>query len=211
MTTTGCKAVWRNACVLLAGVFAIGGCADRPSAIRHPRINAEAAAAGAIEQFDEDGDALLSPEELVACPGVLSKLSATDADGDGALSADEIAARIRYWQRDSTARVMPRVIVLMGNQPLSGAQVELSPEPFLEGTLRPGLGKTGQSGAAAISIPDTNPPGVACGWYRVRVTHPEQEIPAEFNAATTLGLEVNADTAVSWDPIIFRIEVPKAG
>ena len=35
--------------------------------------------------------------------------------------------------------------------------------------------------------------GVACGWYKIRVTGDGKKIPARFNTETTLGCEVAMD------------------
>ena len=193
-------------CLLLLAMLTWIGCSSRPAPISHPYIDVEQAVSAAMEQFDEDGDQLLDESELARCPGVRAALSDIDTDGDRKVSAAELEARIRRWQSDVTARVLPRVQVRMGQRPLAGAQIELVPEPFLADYLQPGVGKVSANGTATISIADVQPPGMACGLYQVKLTHPTMELPPEYNEQTRLGMEINADTSVSWDPIIFQVK-----
>lgn len=193
-------------CLLVPLLVAMCGCSDRPSPLRHPYIQAQNAAREAISQYDTDGDKLLSEKELEACPGILNALPDIDSDGDRMVSEAEISARISTWQGDSTVLVFPRVHVRVGKKPLVGARVDLIPEPFLAPYLKPGSGTVGKTGMAAISMPEADPPGMACGIYKVRVTHPSQSIPAKFNEQTILGLEITAGTGTTWTPIIFQIE-----
>ena len=185
----------------------VGGCSGRPPALEHPELDAVAVGRQALEQLDQDGDGFLSKEEATAAPGLLSAWSQIDANSDSTLNAAEISDRIAFWQRGATARVWVRVHVLVGKRPLSGARVELVPEPFFQGGLVSGSGQVGQDGVATVSMSDADPPGMACGFYQVQVTHPTHKVPARFNKRTTLGLEVTGDLAASWTPLIFRVEI----
>ena len=71
--------------------------------------------------------------------------------------------------------------------------MELVPESFLGDTLQPGEGTTNDRGMAkpvTVGAP-AGLPGVEFGIYRVRITHPEIDIPARYNLETELGLELS--------------------
>ncbi len=57
---------------------------------------------------------------------------------------------------------------------------------------------TNDEGSAAVSmaaedLADPRYTGVACGWYKIRITSDTTEIPAQFNTNTTLGCEITTD------------------
>ena len=68
--------------------------------MKPPDVNADQAAAAAIEIYDENGDGSLSETELKKLPALT--LSSADKDGNGEVSAEEIADRIRLWSEGET-------------------------------------------------------------------------------------------------------------
>jgi hypothetical protein len=92
--------------------------------------------------------------------------------------------------------------------PVVDAVVKLVPEAFLGPGLTPATGTTDRAGLAVVSQAKTagDAPGVSPGFYRVEITK-ESEIPAKYNADTTLGIEVAADSPqVLAGNITFELE-----
>ena len=84
-----------------------------------------------------------------------------------------------------------------GKTPLADAEVKLVPEAFLGPGLSTGTGTLDKSGAAMVSQPsrggDDPAIGMCPGYYRVEITK-GNEIPAKYNTATILGVEVSGDS-----------------
>jgi hypothetical protein len=87
---------------------------------------------------------------------------------------------------------------------VEGAIVYFVPIPPLKGVLAIAGGITGPDGVARMSIPVDRLPKnaprlkglVRPGLYLVEVTHPQMQIPDQYNVATTLGAEVSARTTI---------------
>lgn len=173
------------------------GCSSRPGRIATPRVDADDSAREAIELYDSNRDGQIDESELAASPPLLDALPAYDANKDGSLSQAELVAGMQSWsQRGIGAMSLPFVVRLDG-RPLQGAQVKLTPAPFLGGAVQAaggtadGLG-TGSLEIAAAERPagfPKNLPVMQPGLYLVQITHPTASIPAAYNSATTLGLE----------------------
>jgi hypothetical protein len=187
-----------------SGTWAIGvtllavGCSSRPGAIRPPSVNPSRAARAAIEQYDRDGDGLLSEAEWSASPELSAVAENYDTSADRVLSADEIEDGIRIWQEGPVGARAVLFRVTMGGRPLSGATVRLVPAEFLGDSVKGAAGETNQSGAGNLSMaPEDRPrnaPNVALvqpGLYRVEITHPSNKIPEKYNANTVLGIEIS--------------------
>lgn len=164
------------------------------STVKPPDVNADSAAAAAIEAYDANGDGRLSGEELKKLPALT--LATADKDHDGQVSAEEIAARIRLWSEGETGLMSFYCTVTLDGGPLEGAQVTLDPEAFLGDAVKPASGTTRIDGAILKIDPELLPPdqrtlrGVQPGLYKVRITHKNVTIPPRYNTATTLGQEV---------------------
>lgn len=187
---------------LLFGVVAmvmVAGCSGRPGALLPPKVNANSAASAAVEQFDRNGDGQLAKDEWAASPELAAVVERYDTDKDGILTSAEIAAGLGAWQNSGMGmRTVPFSVRLNG-QPLAGAQVRLVPAPFLGGNVKEASGETSQGGAGSMDLkPDDKPsnaPKMAlmqAGLYRVEITHPTAKIPAKYNTATTLGIEITS-------------------
>jgi hypothetical protein len=180
-------------CVAVLVALFVTGCGGL-STLEPPDVNADEAAAAAIESYDKDSDGTLSDTELEALPAVT--MGTADKDNDGKVSAAEIAERIRLWSEGETGLMTFYCNVTMDGRPLEGATVTLDPEPFLGDAVKPASGVTRSDGAILKVDPELLPAdqrtmrGVQPGLYKVRITHPSAKIPAQFNTETTLGQEV---------------------
>ena len=189
--------VFKPACIatlLTVGVGLPIGCSGRPARVHPPTYNAQAGAE-AIAAYDANGDGAIADEEFDSVGALRAALKQIDTDGDGRVTAAEIDARVQAWQSTKVAEMPVLCEVTIDGKPLAGAQVTFEPEPFLGDILKPAGGTTEANGNASISLADehlADPryPGVACGWYKIRVTSSEREIPAKYNTQTTLGCEV---------------------
>jgi hypothetical protein len=166
-------------------------------------IDPSSASRQAIEQYDKNGDANLSDQELAAVPGIAKYKSLYDQDGDGQVSQDEIAQRIRLWSEQKLAYRALNVNVTVDGRPIEGATVEFIPEEYLGPNVKPATGTTDYNGQAGLAVAKGDlPPDLAKlpmalvtgGTYKVRITHPTIDLPARFNTNTTLGEEVASDT-----------------
>jgi hypothetical protein len=113
-----------------------------------------------------------------------------DQDGDGALSADELRTRFEKFESAGVAVRTPSYVVMYRGRPLAEADVKFVPEPFLEDVIEPAHGTSEADGSVLPTGPIEGVIGMRPGYYRVEVTSPHVELPAKFNSATTLGVEV---------------------
>lgn len=177
----------------------VSGCSDRPSRVYPPEIDAGAAGAAAMDQYDTDGDGRVAGEELVNAPTLQAALGRLDTNGDGAVSADEVTARVQAWQESRVGRMSGMCRVLYRGQPLEGARVVFDPEEFLGDDIKPATATTDEHGMAMVSI-ETDPDdpddvaGVAPGLYLVRITSDQVDLPPKYNTKTTLGCEMAPDS-----------------
>jgi hypothetical protein len=193
MTKRG--AAWAVGIALLL----VAGCSSRPGAIRPPDVDADDAAAQAVDRHDRNSDRQLSKEEWSASPELSAVAPSYDKNGDGNLSVDEIVAGFEAWTQSGVgARAVPFAIVWNG-RPLSGATVRLVPAPYFDNALKGASGEAGPGGAGQLNMaPEDRPrnapdiPLMQPGLYRVEITHPSVKIPEKYNSKTTLGIEISA-------------------
>jgi hypothetical protein len=202
MTSTYASATLARpaAALITVLVAALLGCSNSPPAFESPDIDADEAAAAALELYDKNGDSQLDEAELAACPGVLAVLSEYDTSGDQRINSDEMSARIAAWAESPPMMSLDCLVTLDG-RPLAGATVAFDPEPYVADSLPAARGVTNLSGKAAIGIPadqlDPRHRGIVAlnpGVYKIRVTHPDIAIPAKFNEQTTFGREISMQT-----------------
>jgi len=180
---------------LLGGLAVLlTGCSGRSSRVKQPAYRSGAGAA-AVDAYDTNGDGAIGGAELERVPALRESLKQVDANGDGLLTAEEIDKRIQSWRDSKIAEMAVMCQVLLDGSPLAGARVEFEPEPFLGPNLKPASGTMGANGEARVSmaaehLSDPRYPGVACGWYKIRVTSNDRKIPARYNTQTTLGCEL---------------------
>ena len=191
------------------------GCDSKPSRVNPPAVDPSGAANAAMQQYDTNGDGMLSAEELVACPGILKDLELFDANSDGGVSEDEIAARIQSWLDSGTGLMSMHCTVNVRGQGLEGATVKFIPESFLGDAVKTASGVTADGGMAVIGIAEEDLPEemqgdrlsgmMMPGIYRVEVTHPDTTIAARYNSETTLGQEISQDNPAMQTGITFEV------
>ncbi|MEZ6097919.1 MAG: hypothetical protein R3E01_03000 [Pirellulaceae bacterium] len=176
------------------------GCGG-PRAVELPELDPQAAGAAAVAGADQDGDGLLSVDELKKYPALGSVRGEYDADHDDKLSAQEVADGLLVWRKHGAGLKSVRCVVYWNRAPLVGATVTLEPEEFLGPGILPASGTSQDEGLVPLSIPVDELPddlksfrGIHLGMYKVRVTHPSVKIPSKFNAETVLGQVVGVAT-----------------
>ena len=172
------------------------GCLGKPSRVDLPSVNSAVVAKAAMERYDKNKDGKISGEELQNVPSFRLALRRLDSDGDGAVSADEIAARIEKWRETRIGLTPVQCTVFFRGRPLAGATVTFEPEEFQGDGIKACVGTTCQRGTAYLSIPDseTKLPGGAPGFYKIKVTSENVQIPDKYNTNTILGTEIAVDS-----------------
>ncbi len=209
--------LWILPAAILAIILA-GGCSKKSKTFA-PEIDPVAAGYAALKEYDDNTDGKISGPELDKAASLKSNLANIDLDNDGAVTADEIADRIRYWQKTKLMRTRTPIhcTVYHNKQFIADAQVKLVPENFLGERMKCAIGKTNSNGVAMLRMEDAKPddlPGVGPGFYRVEITKkadaatakrnrqnpkrdpnadPDEEIPAKYNKKTILGLDTTMD------------------
>jgi hypothetical protein len=196
---------------LLLCAIAIG-CRGGNSRIAAPDINPAQAAKALLQEYDADHDGYLSAAECKKFPAVQGALPFYDVNGDEMVTQDELKSRLQTIVGTKVGLMSFFCRVDLDGAPLAGAKVELVPEPALASVLKTAEGTTDAKGAAQIAIPDANLPesdrGLSAmmpGLYRVRITHPEKNLPEQFNTKTTLGQEVAGDSLVGKQPMVYDL------
>jgi hypothetical protein len=174
------------------GLFVLffAGCSNQPERFIPPAIDPAAAGQAAIELYDTNHDGAISGAELDQCPGIKNALPKYDAGG-GKVTAESIASRIRQWQESKIGSMGLNVIVSLDGQELEGATILLDPEKFLGAEVLQASGTSGPYGMTPIRMKEKT--GVQIGLYKVRISKladGKETIPAKYNSATTLGIEV---------------------
>ena len=180
----------------LALVLLVVGCNFTPRPEK-PDLSPTESAEQAIEEYDTNGDSLISEDEAEAAPGLLAAFQKIDSDGDEQLSKEEIEARIVYYKTATTWVINGSCRVTFKRRPLPDATVVFEPESFLGASFQPCSGVTNERGEAFISREGSEIKGIYLGFYRVRITKEKprggEMIPARYNTETTLGFEANND------------------
>ncbi len=177
---------------LLLSACLVVGCSFSPGALKVPEIDPAAAATAAIELYDQNGDKRLTDDELTR--SALNE-AAWDSNKDGSISEEEIQQRFERYLQAGVGMIDVVGYVYIGNRPLKGAEVEFEPEEFLAGAIHPAYGTTESDGSFVLAIAEENRQdptfsAAQIGLYKVRITHPELDIRAEFNTDTKLSHEV---------------------
>ncbi len=181
----------RVAFASVALLLLLAGCSNsQPVRETAPAIDPAAAGAEAIKQYDENKDGAISGAELDKVPAIKDSIKHY-ASGDGKVTAETIAARIREWQDSKVGVMSTMFIVKLDGKPLEGASVTLEPEKFLGGAIESASGVTNAIGGVTPQLKDK--PGARIGLYKVVISKQadgKESIPARYNSATTLGIEV---------------------
>ncbi len=183
---------------LAEAAFALAaGCGGGAGRIRPPNYSG-GAGADALEAYDGNRDGAIAGDELIRVPGLLASIAHVDSDHDKRVTAREVDDRIGGWVQTRVGEMPVRCMVTLDGAALADAVVLFDPEPFLGPDLHPASGTTTESGFAGMSmakeyLADPKYFGVACGWYKIRVTHKSRPLPACYNTETVLGCEVAMD------------------
>jgi hypothetical protein len=178
---------------LIAMFLFSGGCSRKPSRVFAPSIDAAAAGAAAMAEYDTNKDGKVAGEELQKAPSLNAAIDNLDLNKDRAVSAEEVTKRIEEWQKSKVGLTNASVRVTYRGQPLGGATVVFEPEKFLGASVKMATGTTDPSGAASVSIANAEYPGVAAGLYKVKITKGGMNLAAKYNDQTILGTEVASD------------------
>ena len=154
--------------------------------------------------YDADGDGALAGDELKSVPGIASAVRAYDSDGDQRVSEQEIVDRLKLWREQGLGFRPLTIYFTLDGQPLDNVDVKLAPEPYLGDVVKPAYGTTRGDGSVTLSVTqDDLPPalkargvplyGVTGGTYKIVLTGGDRTLPAQFNDATEVGVEVAVD------------------
>jgi hypothetical protein len=196
----------RFAAGLMAALL-LGCGGNKPEPVSIPEWDPEGFAAAILEKLDKNGDGAIDKSEVAAAPGLQAGARLIDQDGDGRLTHDELVARFARYRDRRLGLTSKELRVSYNGRPLAGAEVRLVPEFFLADMLETATGTTVAQGIVHPSIPDQQMALVRVGYFRVEVTSPKVKLPAKFNTATTVGVEVSpfADEAAASDVIEIQL------
>jgi len=202
----------------LAVLLAVGfsSCARGPAAVNQPYIDPDDAGSQAMQMYDTNGDGKVAGDELLKAPGLNAALERLDKDGDKAVTADEVAERIRTWQKMGRGLMSFAFTATLDGRPLTDAVVTFEPEPFLGDEIKKASCTTNASGngGATIAMEDrpnpATPSGMHLGLYKVKfskVVGGKETIPTKYNSETTLGQEVATDVPdVGDNSVIYALK-----
>ena len=146
------------------------------------------AAAKAMETYDKSGDGQLAADELKACPSLSESLVRLDTNRDKKLSADEIRARFDELYKWVKYNGLDLTVTSRG-RPATGAQVTLTPEPFMGEDFPTYTGTVTESGTCPLSTGDDRYLPVPVGFYTLKIVSAGKE--------SVRGVEVATDTTGS--------------
>jgi hypothetical protein len=171
------------------------GCGKRIP--RPPSVDAPAATAQIMKEYDTNGDGYLDADELQRCPSLKRALLVFDKDRDGKLSKAEIEQGLAGFRTSGIGLAVVLCKVTLDEQgdrqPLVGASVVFEPERFLGPNIKPARGTTDTRGRAQMQMEGAKIPGCQIGLYRVRISKMEagkETIPPCYNTQTILGTAV---------------------
>jgi hypothetical protein len=169
------------------------GCRGGHGSVAVPSFSPAAIAAAAVAEFDANKDGALDAKELERSPALLEAFNrGLDSNKDGRVTANEIEERLRIYQDEGMMSVCMVQVILDGN-PLSGAEVTLTPEKFMGPIFKPATATTGAEGFAPLKVEGPQEGFLPYGFYRVEVSKKgnggKEIIPAKYNTQTTLGKE----------------------
>jgi hypothetical protein len=183
------------------------GCSNKRSGVSIPDWDPPAFAGAVIERLDKNGDSLVDKAELADAPSLAYGARFIDKDADGKLSREELEARFTKYRERQLGLTSQQFRVTHNGRPLVGATVRLNPEFFLSDIIEPAEGTTVVQGMLSPSIPGQQTPLMRAGYYRVEVTSPSATLPAKFNSATTVGVEVSRFPGEPADAGIIEIQL----
>ncbi len=181
--------------------LALVGCSSAPARVTAPPINPNAGT-DAVTKLDKNADGGIDATEAKLAPAFLETgaKGRLDANADGKVTADEITARVNKWAESQIGITQYSLAITLDGRPLEGATIKLVPEDWLGTEIKGGTGETDASGRANITMApgdlkkgEEGLQGMRLGYYKVEVTHPSATIPAKYNTATEIGVEIAPD------------------
>ena len=130
-----------------------------------------------------------------------------DINGDGKLSSDELIDRFKKYRDRRLGLTSKEFRVTYNGRPLVGAEIRLVPEFFLADIIEPAIGMTINQGIVRPTVADQPMALLVPGYYRVEVTSPTVQLPANLNTTTTVGVEVSpfSDAVTTTDTIEIQL------
>lgn len=179
---------------LLIGITlaSLTGCQLGEKSLEVPKFDAANATEGILKALDKDGDQSVSLAEAAGSAGILAGFARFDSDGNNALARDEIQGRFTTLSGSGVGILNVGCTVTYKGKPLEGALVKFIPEPFLGNAIQPAEGTTDGTGfATPTTVGSSGLPGMQFGIYRVEISHPSVQLPATYNAQSTLGCDIS--------------------
>jgi len=180
-------------CLAFGMLVVFTGCTGASRRVVSPEIDPDTAATAAIAQYDTDGDSVLSKAE---CKGSGFDFAKWDTNSDGNLNENEIIQRLRLYADHGTGLMDLMCVVTLNGRPLENGKIVFEPEPFLGDSIEAAEGIIDLDGNVMVAIPEivADDPvltGIRPGLYKVRITHPDVQVPAKSNEETTLGFDAS--------------------
>lgn len=169
----------------------LAGCSNKPARVTIPDWDPAGFAGTILEKLDKNGNELVDKVELAEAPGLAFGARFIDTDGDYRLSREELVDRFTLYRERRVGMTSYELRISHNGRPLVGAEVRLAPEFFLSDILESATGTTNKQGTVRPSIAGQPTALVRVGYYRVEVTSPNVKLPAKFNSATTVGVELS--------------------
>ena len=188
----------RASLLVTFSVCVLSGCTKTTSqSFDKVTLDPAAVAAAIMAEYDTDSDGEISKSELKKNSG-LQMLAAgqeqmqaefrLDQDGNGTVSEQEFANKLKACFADMRQSFSCRVIYR--GRPLEGANVVLTPEPFMGTGVEGASGETNFDGQCSVTG-DDGKIGAVPGIYKVEITHPDFTISPKYNSETTLSVALD--------------------
>jgi hypothetical protein len=192
-TSNNLKTAVRMLRLIAASLLAmlLFGCSSKSGRVTIPAWDPGGFASVILERLDDNGDSLIDASELQLAPGLANGAKFIDNNSDRKLSREELEARFTMYRDMRLGLTSKAFRVTYNGRPLVGAEVRFVPEFFLTDVIEPASGTTIIQGMVNPSIEGQSTPLMRVGYYRVEVTSPGTRLPASFNSATTVGVEVS--------------------
>jgi hypothetical protein len=147
----------------------------------------EEAAAKVLELYDANKDGKVASNELTSSPALVDGLPRIDTNRDGAIDLAEMTARFAAHD-DMSQLVALDVLITSKRQPLDGAVVTFTAEPFM-GEGKQSYSGTTSGGVCHLQGQEKEIRGVVpTGYYKVHIVHEAS------GTDVTRGVEVADDT-----------------